>query len=67
MSSIAPSAKDTTSSGVVSSDIQLAKSTPTLEEVLDDLLVIPQAANKAPMKCKKKVAIKVVVKSFNGG
>ena len=67
MSSIAPSAKDTTSSGVVSSDIQSAKSTPTLEEVLDDLLVIPQAANKAPMKRKKKVAIKVVVKSFNGG
>ena len=66
MSSIAPSANYSTSSGVVSSDIQLAKSTPTLEEV-DDLLVIPQAANKAPMKCKKKVAIKVVVKSFNGG
>jgi len=49
--------KVTTSSGVVSSDIRSAKSTITSEEVLDEFLVIPQAANRAPMKHKKKGAI----------
>ena len=42
---------------MVSSDMQSAKSTPTSEEVLDELLVIPQAANKVPMKHKKESAI----------
>jgi len=57
VSSITSSAKVTTSSGVVSYDIQLDNSTLTSEEVLDEFLVIPQAANKAPMKHKKKGAI----------
>ena len=57
LSSIASSAKDTTSSSVVSSDTQSAKSTPTSEEVLDEFLVIPQTAIKVPMKRKKKFAI----------
>ena len=42
---------------MVSFDIQSAKSIPTSEEVLDELLVIPQAANKVPMKRRKKTAV----------